>query len=135
MVTWKSKKQHIVAWPSASAKFRGMTLGLFEVLWLWLFFQDLGYSSRHLIKLYCDNKALCDIAHNPIQHDSTKHIQVDGFFINEKLDRKILELSKIRSKDQWVIFLPKQFQVDYCNTYMNAQWHFGIFLTILMLFN
>lgn len=77
-----------------------MTLGLCEVLWLQLFLQDLGYSSRHLIQLYCDNKVLCDIAHNPIQHDSTKHIQVDGFFINEKLDRQLLELPKIRSKDQ-----------------------------------
>ena len=38
------------------------------------------------MKLFCDNKAACDIAHNPMQHDRTKHVEVDRFFIKEKLD-------------------------------------------------
>ena len=34
LVTWKSKKQNIVACSSAEAEFRGMALGLCEPLWL-----------------------------------------------------------------------------------------------------
>ncbi|KAL6312571.1 hypothetical protein AAG906_005967 [Vitis piasezkii] len=34
LVTWKSKKQNVVARSSAEAEFRGMTLGLCEALWL-----------------------------------------------------------------------------------------------------
>ena len=34
LVTWKSKKQNVVARSSAEAEFRGMTLGLCETLWL-----------------------------------------------------------------------------------------------------
>ncbi|RVX10895.1 Retrovirus-related Pol polyprotein from transposon TNT 1-94 [Vitis vinifera] len=34
LVTWKSKKQNVVACSSAEAEFRGMTLGLCEALWL-----------------------------------------------------------------------------------------------------
>ena len=67
LVTWKSKKQNVVARSSAEAEFRGMTLGLCETLWLRLLLQDLGYLSRQLIRLFCDNKAACDIAHNPVQ--------------------------------------------------------------------
>ncbi|WKA05086.1 hypothetical protein VitviT2T_023071 [Vitis vinifera] len=52
-------------------------------------------------------KAACDIAHNPVQHDCTKHVEVDKFFIKEKLDDKIVELPKIRSKDQLVDILTK----------------------------
>ncbi|RVX00402.1 Retrovirus-related Pol polyprotein from transposon TNT 1-94 [Vitis vinifera] len=78
-VTWKSKKQNVIARSSAKAKFRGMALGLFA----------------------------CDIAHNPIQHDRIKHVEVDRFFIKEKLDDKIVELSKIRSEDQLVDILTK----------------------------
>ena len=55
---------------------------------------------RQPIRLYCDNKAACDIAHNPVRHDRTKHVEVDRFFIKEKLDEKIVELPKIRSEDQ-----------------------------------
>ncbi|RVX16275.1 Retrovirus-related Pol polyprotein from transposon RE1 [Vitis vinifera] len=78
-VTWKSKKQNVVARSSAEAEFRGMVLGLFA----------------------------CDIAHNPVQHDRTKHVKVDKFFIKEKLDDKIVELPKIRSKDQLADILTK----------------------------
>ena len=49
LVTWKSKKQNVVARSSAEAEFRGMALGLCEALWLRLLLQDLGYLSRQPI--------------------------------------------------------------------------------------
>ncbi|RVW91489.1 Retrovirus-related Pol polyprotein from transposon RE1 [Vitis vinifera] len=47
------------------------------------------------IRLFCDNKAASAIAHNPVQHDRIKHVEVNRFFIKEKLDDKIVELPKI----------------------------------------
>ncbi|RVW31698.1 Retrovirus-related Pol polyprotein from transposon TNT 1-94 [Vitis vinifera] len=88
LVTWKSKKQNVVACSSAEAEFR-------------------GYLSMQPIRLFCDNKAACDIAHNPVQHDRAKHVEVDRFFIKEKLDDKIVELPKIRSEDQLADILTK----------------------------
>lgn len=38
------------------------------------------------MRVYCDNKSAINIAHNPVQHDRTKHIEVDRHFIKEKLD-------------------------------------------------
>ncbi|RVW71265.1 Retrovirus-related Pol polyprotein from transposon RE1 [Vitis vinifera] len=66
-----------------------------------------SYLSRQPIRLFCDNKVACDIAHNPVQHDRTKHVEVDRFFIKEKLDDKIVELPKIRSEDQLADILTK----------------------------
>ena len=68
---------------------------------------SIGYQSRQPIQLFCDNKATCGIAHNPVQHDRTKHVEVDRFFIKEKLDDKIVELPKIRSEDQLADILTK----------------------------
>ena len=107
LVTWRSKKQNVVARSSAEAEFRSMTLGLCEALWLRLLLQDLGYLSRQLIQLFCDNKAACDIAHNLVQHDRPKHIEVDRFFIEEKLEGKIVELPKIKLEDQLADILTK----------------------------
>ena len=84
-----------------------MTLRLCEALWLRLLLQDLGYLSKQPIRLFCDNKVACDIAHNPVQHDRTKHVEVDRFFIKEKLDDKIAELPKIRSEYQLADILTK----------------------------
>ena len=84
---------------------------------------DLGYLPRQPIRIYCDNKAACDIAHNPVQHDRTKHVEVDRFFIKEKLDEKIVELPKIRSdpKINWLISSPNLFQVE-CSQCFWASW-------------
>ena len=84
-----------------------MSLGICEALWLRLLLMDLGYLPRQSIQLYYDNKAACDIAHNLVQHDRTKHVEVDRFFIKEKLDEKIVELPKIRSADQLADILTK----------------------------
>ncbi|KAK3006500.1 hypothetical protein RJ639_017039 [Escallonia herrerae] len=107
LVTWRSKKQNVVARSSAEAEFRGIALGVCEALWLRLLLQDLGCVSKQPIKLYCDNKAACDIAHNLVQHDRTKHVEIDRFFIKEKLDEKIVELPHIRSEDQLADILTK----------------------------
>ena len=42
------------------------------------------------MKLYCDNKSTISIAHNPMQHDQTKHIEIDRHFIKEKLDSRFI---------------------------------------------
>lgn len=38
------------------------------------------------MKLYYDNKAVISIANNPVQHDRTKHMEIDKHFIKQKLE-------------------------------------------------
>lgn len=40
--------------------------------------------------LHFDNKAGTDIAHNPVQHDTTKHVEVDIYFILVKLEKRLI---------------------------------------------
>ena len=63
-----------------------MAVGVQKLLWLKLLLTDLDYSPREPMMLYCDNKAACDIAQNLVQHDRIKHVEVDRFFIKEKLE-------------------------------------------------
>ncbi|KAJ9535774.1 hypothetical protein OSB04_un001074 [Centaurea solstitialis] len=107
LVTWRSKKQHVVSRSSAEAEFRSMALGICEALWLKRLLQDLGRPIQKPIQLFCDNKSARDIAHNPVHHDRTKHVEVDRFFIKEKLENKTLEVRKIQSEDQPADILTK----------------------------
>ncbi|KAG8487880.1 hypothetical protein CXB51_018329 [Gossypium anomalum] len=90
LVTWRSKKQNVVARSSAEAEFRAIALGVCELLWLKIILEDLKIKWEGPMKLYCDNKSAINIAHNPVQHDRTKHVEVDRHFIKEKLDSGLI---------------------------------------------
>uniref|UniRef100_A0A2P2MWT8 Retrovirus-related Pol polyprotein from transposon TNT 1-94 n=1 Tax=Rhizophora mucronata TaxID=61149 RepID=A0A2P2MWT8_RHIMU len=90
LVTWRSKKQNVVARSSAEAEFRAMAQGVCEVLWLKIILEDLKIKWDGSIRLYCDNKSAISIAHNPVQHDRTKHIEVDRHFIKEHLESGLI---------------------------------------------
>lgn len=77
-----------------------MAIELCEALWLRLLLQDLVFSSMQPIQLYYNNKDACATEHNPIQHDQIKHVEVDKFFIKEKLEGNIMELLRIRFEYQ-----------------------------------
>ena len=49
--------------------------------------------------LFCDNKATIDISHNPIQHDHTKHVEVDRHFIKQNFKTKIIRFPFVKSKN------------------------------------
>jgi len=53
------------------------------------------------MRLYCDNKLAIDIAHNPIQHDKTKHTKIDRHFIKEKLEEGLVCMSYILPSNRW----------------------------------
>ena len=55
----------------------------------------------------CDNKAAIQISENPVQHDRTKHVEVDRHFIKEKIEAGIIELPFVSSEDQLADILTK----------------------------
>ncbi|RVX08107.1 Retrovirus-related Pol polyprotein from transposon RE1 [Vitis vinifera] len=58
LVTWRSKKQNVVARSSAESEFRAIAQGLCELLWLKIILDDLRIKWDGPMKLYCDNKSL-----------------------------------------------------------------------------
>ena len=80
----------MVARSSAKAEFRAMAQGVCGLLWLKIILEDLRIKWEGPMRLFCNNKSAINIAHNPIQHDKTKHIEVDRHFIKEKLDSGLI---------------------------------------------
>ncbi|WJZ91613.1 hypothetical protein VitviT2T_010671 [Vitis vinifera] len=107
LVTWRSKKQKVVALSSAEAKFKGMVKGICELIWLKRLLTKIGFAPSSEMDLFCDNKAAIDIAHNPVQHDRTKHVEVDRNFIKRNLEEKVIRFPFVRSEDQLADILTK----------------------------
>ena len=90
LISWRSKKKNVVARSSAEAGFRAITVGVCELLWVKIILEDLKVQWSRPMKLCCDNKLAINIAHNPVQHDRTKHIKIDKHFIKEKMDNGLI---------------------------------------------
>jgi Reverse transcriptase (RNA-dependent DNA polymerase) len=107
LMTWRSKKQKVVALSSAEAEFRDIAKGLQELLWLRRVMGDLGFEPKEAMNLFCDNKSAITISQNPIQHDRTKHIEVDRHFIRQNLEEEVIRLPHVRTEEQLAYILTK----------------------------
>jgi hypothetical protein len=79
LVSWRSKKQPVVSRSTAEAEYRAMAQGLCEILWVRNLLSELKVLRKGPSKLQCDNKSAINLANNPVQHDRTKHVEIDRF--------------------------------------------------------
>jgi hypothetical protein len=107
LVSWRSKKQAVVARSTAEAEYRAMTLSICEMMWLKRLLGELKVLRNGTMRLHCDNVAAINIANNPVLFERTKHVEIDKFFIKEKIDSGVLRLKHINSCNQLADCLTK----------------------------
>jgi len=85
LISWKSKKQSVMARSSAEAEYRVMTSATCERVWLKQFLRELQFGDVTQMTLICDNQAALHISSNHVFLERTKHIKIDCHFIREKI--------------------------------------------------
>ncbi|GAU29238.1 hypothetical protein TSUD_362280 [Trifolium subterraneum] len=99
LVSWSSKKQQLVARSSTEAEYRSMANTTAELLWIQSLLQELQVPF-HTPTLLCDNISAVALAHNPILHSRTKHLELDIHFVREKVTSKQLNVKHVSAIDQ-----------------------------------
>ena len=65
---------------TAEVEYRVMAISLSEMIWMKNLLGELKLLRNNTMVLSCDNISAMNIANSPVQHDRTKHIEIDRFF-------------------------------------------------------
>jgi hypothetical protein len=85
LVSELAKRQTVVSRSSAEAEYRTVANGVAEATWLRQLLLELQAPPSQCTLVYCDNISVVYLFINPVQHQHTKHVEIDLHFIREKV--------------------------------------------------
>jgi hypothetical protein len=85
LVSWSAKRQTVVSRSSAEAEYRAVANGVAEATWLRQLLLELHAPPPRCTLVYCDNISAVYLSNNPVQHQRTKHVEIDLHFVREKV--------------------------------------------------
>ncbi|GKB84574.1 ribonuclease H-like domain-containing protein [Tanacetum coccineum] len=100
LLSWSSKSQPTRSRSSAEAEYRGVANAVAETCGLRNLLRELHTSLSSDTLVYCDNVSAVYISSNPVQHQRTKHIEIDIHFV-----RDLVAAGKVR-----VLHVPSCYQ-------------------------
>ena len=101
LLSWSAKRQPTLSRSSAEAEYRGVANVVSESCWIRNLLLELHCPISKATLVYCDNVSAVYLSGNPVQHQRTKHIEMDIHFVRGKVAR-----GKVR-----VLHVPSRYQI------------------------
>ncbi|GJW06896.1 ribonuclease H-like domain-containing protein [Tanacetum coccineum] len=83
LLSWSSKPQPTLSRSSAEAEYRGVANAIAETCWLRNLLRELHTPLSSATLVYCNNVSAVYLSSNPVQHQRTKHIEIDIHFVRD----------------------------------------------------
>jgi hypothetical protein len=99
-ISWKCKKQSVVALSTAEAELYAEAAAIQEAEWIRGMLAELGVGSANAPTIYCDNQSTTAISKNGIKGERTKHVDVKYHFVNDAVDNQRVQLQWIPTAQQ-----------------------------------
>nr|GEU78904.1 ribonuclease H-like domain-containing protein [Tanacetum cinerariifolium] len=100
LLSWSAKGQHPISRSSAEAEYRGVANVVTETAWVRNLLCELHSPLMSATLVYCDNVSAVYMSANPVQHQRTKHMEIDIHFV-----RDMVTVGHVR-----VLHVPSRFQ-------------------------
>ena len=100
LISWSSKRQPTLSRSSAEAEYKSVANVVSESCWLHNLLLELHYPLSLATLVYCNNVSAIYLSGNPVQHQRTKHIEMDIQFVREKVARGQARVLHVPSRHQ-----------------------------------
>jgi hypothetical protein len=81
LVSWSAKRQTVVSRSNAEVEYRAVANDMAEATWLRQLLHEFQSLPSRCTLIYCDNISVVYLSTNPVQHQHTKHVEIDLHFI------------------------------------------------------
>jgi hypothetical protein len=107
MISWKSKKQPIVALSTSESELVALDSAAREAVWITSLFDQLQTPVKLPMQLWEDNQGTINITKNPVNHPGTKHIAVRYFSVRDWIQEGKLKIGYLQTSDMLADALTK----------------------------
>jgi len=107
LISWSSKRQNTVSRSNAEAEYRAVANVVAEASWLRQLLSELHSPLRRATLVYCDNISAVYMTSNPVQHQRTKHIEIDLHFVRERVAVGDLRVLHVPTSSQYADIFTK----------------------------
>ncbi|GJW19138.1 ribonuclease H-like domain-containing protein [Tanacetum coccineum] len=107
LLTWSSKRQDTLSRSSAEAEYRGVANAVAETSWIRNLLRELHTPLFTATLVYCDNVSAVYMSANPVQHQRTKHIEIDIHFVRDKVAAGHVRVLHVPSRFQYADIFTK----------------------------
>jgi hypothetical protein len=85
LVSWAAKRQPVISRSSAEVEYRAVANDMAKASWLRHLLHELHSPLQRATLVYCDNVSTVYLSTNPVQHQRTKHVEIDLHFVQERV--------------------------------------------------
>ncbi|KAJ9541286.1 hypothetical protein OSB04_027792 [Centaurea solstitialis] len=103
LVSWQCKKQTTVSQSTTEAEYIASSSCCSQVLWI-----------QNQTPIYIDNNSAISIVNNPVKHSKTKHIEIRFHFIRDCNEKKLIQVLKVHTDNQFADLFTKAFDEIIC---------------------
>jgi hypothetical protein len=120
LVFWSAKRQTIVSRSSAEAEYRVVANGVAEATWLRQLLHELQTLPSRCTIVYCDNISTVYLSTNPIQHQRTKHVEIDLYFVRENVAIGQVRVLHVPTTSQFADIFTKELPSSVFNEFQSS---------------
>ncbi|GJZ74693.1 ribonuclease H-like domain-containing protein [Tanacetum coccineum] len=107
LISWSSKRKITLSHSSAEAEYRGVANVVVKTAWIRNLLRELHLPLSTTTLVYCHNVSVVYLSSDPVQHQRTKHIEIDIHFVRDQVIVGYVRVLHVPSRYQFADIFTK----------------------------